>query len=151
MATQTKRIVGYLPSDYHRRLRQYMDEENLGESAALVQIVREFFDGRQQNPEIESLRSQLAELQQRVAVVEAVLNSSGGRGRGRSQTPVMREPIKPKALTTKELGERLNVTPPEVDEAVSQGIDEFKKWSRSHDPALLRWEKRGDLFYQVER
>ncbi|MCT7968987.1 hypothetical protein NG799_21990 [Laspinema sp. D1] len=149
MATQTKRIVGYLPSDYHRRLRQYMDETGLGESAALVQILREFFDGTAKNPEIESLRSQLAELQQRMAVVEAVL-SSGGR-RGQNSTPVMREPIKPKALTTVELGERLKVTAEEVEEAVSQDIDEFKKWSRSHDPALLRWEKRGDLFHQVER
>lgn len=149
MAASTKRIVGYLPVEYHNRLRQYMDEENLGESAALVQILREFFDGRQQNPEIESLRGQLAELQQRVAVVEAVLSS--GRGRGRSLPPVMREPIKPKALTTKELAERLKVTPQEIGEAVLQGVEDFKKWSRSHDPALIRWEKRGELFHQVER
>jgi hypothetical protein len=46
---------------------------------------------------------------------------------------------------------RLQVSAEEVDEAMGQGIDEFKKWSRSHDPALLRWEKRGELFYQVER
>ncbi|AFY85497.1 hypothetical protein [Oscillatoria acuminata] len=149
MGTQNKRVVGYLPPEYHRRLRQYMDEQNLGESAALVQIVREFFDGRQQNPEIDSLRAQLAELQQRVAVVEAVL-SSGSR-RGQNSTPVMREPIKPKALTTKELAERLKVTPQEVEEAVLQDVEEFKKWSRSRDPALIRWEKRGELFHQVER
>ncbi|MCT7991044.1 hypothetical protein [Laspinema olomoucense] len=68
----------------------WMEEENLGESAALVQILREFFDGRQQNPEIESLRGQLTQLQQRVAVVEAVLSSGGRGGRGRSQMPVMR-------------------------------------------------------------
>jgi hypothetical protein len=64
---------------------------------------------------------------------------------------MMSEPIKPKALTTVELAERLKVKPQEVEEAVSQGIEEFKKWSRSHDPALLRWEKRGELFHQVER
>ncbi|MCT7975938.1 hypothetical protein [Laspinema olomoucense] len=151
MAAPTKRIVGYLPVEYHNRLRQYMEEENLGESAALVQILREFFDGRQQNPEIESLKSQLVQLQQRVAVVEAVL-SSGGRGsRGRNSMPVMREPIKPKALTTAELAERLKVARKEIDEAVLQGVEEFKKWSRSRDPALIRWEKRGELFHQVER
>jgi hypothetical protein len=151
MAAPTKRIVGYLPVEYHNRLRQYMEEENLGESAALVQILREFFDGRQQNPELESLRGQLIQLQQRVAVVEAVLSSGGRGGRGRSQTPMMSEPIKPKALTTKELAERLKVTPQEVEEAVIQGVEDFKKWSRSHDPALIRWEKRGELFHQVER
>jgi hypothetical protein len=151
MAASTKRIVGYLPVEYHNRLRQYMEEENLGESAALVQILREFFDGRQQNPEIDSLKAQLTQLQQRVAVVEAVL-SSGGRGsRGRNSMPVMSEPIKPKALTTAELAERLKVTPQEVGEAVTQGVEDFKKWSRSHDPALIRWEKRGELFHQVER
>ncbi len=73
MAAPTKRIVGYLPVEYHNQLLPYMEEENLGECAAQVQILREFFDGRQQNPEIESLRGQLTQLQQRVAVVEAKL------------------------------------------------------------------------------
>ena len=151
MTPPTKRIVGYLPVEYHNRLRQYMEEENLGESAALVQIVREFFDGSQKNPELDALKSELVQLQQRVAVVEAVLSSGGRGGRGRSLPPMMSEPIKPKALTTAELAERLKVKPEEVDEAVTQGVEEFKKWSRSRDPALIRWEKRGELFHQVER
>ncbi|MCT7975248.1 hypothetical protein [Laspinema olomoucense] len=151
MAAPTKRIVGYLPVEYHNRLRQYMDEENLGESAALVQILREFFDGRQQNSELDALKSELVQLQQRVAVVEAVLRAGGSGGRGRSQTPMMSEPIKPKALTTVELAERLKVTREEINEALLQGVEEFKKWSRSRDPALIRWEKRGELFHQVER
>jgi hypothetical protein len=136
MAAPTKRIVGYLPVEYHNRLRQYMDEENLGESAALVQIVREFFDGSQQNPELDALKSELVQLQQRMAVVEALLSAGRGGGR-RNSMPVMSEPIKPKALTMAELAERLKVTPQEVDEAVLQGVEEFQKWSRSHDPAFI--------------
>ncbi len=151
MTPPTKRIVGYLPVEYHNRLRQYMEEQGLGESAALVQILREFFDGSQQNPELDTLKSELVQLQQRVAVVEAVLRAGGRGGSGRSSMPVMSEPIKPKALTTAELAERLKVKPEEVDEAVLQGVEEFKKWSRSRDPALIRWEKRGELFHQVER
>jgi hypothetical protein len=151
MTPPTKRIVGYLPVEYHNRLRQYMEEQNLGERAALVQILREFFDGRQQNPELEALKSELVQLQQRMAVVEAVLRAGGRGGSRRSSMPVMSEPIKPKALTTAELAERLKVTREEVDEAVLQGVEEFKKWSRSRDPALIRWEKRGELFHQVER
>ncbi len=128
-----------------------MEEQNLGESAALVQILREFFDGSQQNPELDTLKAELVQLQQRMAVVEAVLSSGRGGSRGRSSMPVMREPIKPKALTTAELAERLKVTREEINEAVIQGVEEFKKWSRSRDPALIRWEKRGELFHQVER
>jgi hypothetical protein len=63
----------------------------------------------------------------------------------------MSEPIKPKALTTAELAERLKVTPQEIGEAVSQGIEDFKKWSRSRDPALILWEKRGELFHQMQQ
>ncbi|HEY9838530.1 MAG TPA: hypothetical protein V6D27_16720, partial [Vampirovibrionales bacterium] len=99
----------------------------------------------------DTLKAELVQLQQRMAVVEAVLSSGRGGSRGRSSMPVMSEPIKPKALTTVELAERLKVTREEVDEALLQGVEEFKKWSRSRDPALIRWEKRGALFHQVER
>ncbi|MFB2971025.1 hypothetical protein ACE1CD_18800, partial [Aerosakkonema sp. BLCC-F183] len=44
MATNNKRIVGYLPPEYHNKLREYMKEQSLTESAALVRIVRQFFD-----------------------------------------------------------------------------------------------------------
>lgn len=45
MATKNIRIVGYLPPPYYERLRQYMKEQSLTESAALVKIVKHFFDG----------------------------------------------------------------------------------------------------------
>lgn len=153
MATQNKRIVGYLPSDYHRRLRQFMDEQGLSESAALVQIVKEFFDGKQSNPEIETLKSQIAQLQQRMAVVEGVLAAASGRGRSKQSgygMPMV-EPVQRKELTAAQLAERLKVSEAEVEEAASQGTEHFRKWSKSHDPALLVWENRGGLFSKVER
>ncbi|MCT7954329.1 hypothetical protein [Laspinema palackyanum] len=76
----------------------------------MVQILREFFEGSQKNPELESLKSERVQLQQGMAVVEAVL-SSGGGGTGRNSMPVMSQSIKPKALTTLELTERLKVKP----------------------------------------
>ncbi|MCT7963423.1 hypothetical protein NG791_22360 [Laspinema sp. D1] len=87
-----------------------MEEQNLGESAALVQILREFFEGSQKNPELESLNSERVQLHQGMTGVEAVL-SSGPGGTGRNSMPVMSEPIKPKALTTLELTKRLKVKP----------------------------------------
>lgn len=46
MATKNVRVVGYLPPPAHKQLRQYMEEQSLTESAAIVKIVKQFFDGR---------------------------------------------------------------------------------------------------------
>ena len=45
MATKNVRVVGYLPPPAHQQLRQYMEEEFLSESAAIIKIVKHFFDG----------------------------------------------------------------------------------------------------------
>jgi predicted restriction endonuclease len=43
MATKNIRIVGYLQPDYHQKLRDYMAEQSLTESAALAKIIKQFF------------------------------------------------------------------------------------------------------------
>ena len=45
MATKNVRVVGYLPPPAHKQLRQYMEAESLSESAAIIKIVKHFFDG----------------------------------------------------------------------------------------------------------
>ena len=45
MATNNIRVVGYLPPPYHEKLREYMQSQTLTESAAIVAIVKQFFDG----------------------------------------------------------------------------------------------------------
>ena len=45
MATKNVRVVGYLPPPAHKQLRQYMEAESLSESAAIIRIVKQFFDG----------------------------------------------------------------------------------------------------------
>lgn len=44
MATNNIRIVGYLPPDQHQKLRDYMAELSLTESAAIVKILKQFFE-----------------------------------------------------------------------------------------------------------
>ena len=45
MATKNVRVVDYLPPPAHQQLRQYMEAESLTESAAIIKIVKHFFDG----------------------------------------------------------------------------------------------------------
>ena len=45
MATKNVRVVGYLPPPAHKQLRQYMEEESLTESAAIIKMVKQLFDG----------------------------------------------------------------------------------------------------------
>jgi hypothetical protein len=44
MATKNIRIVGYLPPDQHQKLRDYMAQQSLTKSAALVTILKQFFE-----------------------------------------------------------------------------------------------------------
>ena len=44
MTTKKIRAVTYLPPQYHKQLRQYMKQQNLSESAAIVEIVKQFFE-----------------------------------------------------------------------------------------------------------
>lgn len=65
MATKNVRVVGYLPPPAHQQLRQYMEAESLSESAAIVKIVKQFFDGRMRTkaPDVAKEKSEaLAEL-----------------------------------------------------------------------------------------
>ena len=44
MVTKNIRVVGYLPPPDHQKLRDYIEANNLSESAALVRIVKAFFE-----------------------------------------------------------------------------------------------------------
>jgi hypothetical protein len=82
MATQNVRFVGYLPPSYHEKLRQYMEQESLTESAALVKIIKQFFDEPQvafATPEkgdfIAELKADIAQLMQRLTILEQAFAS----------------------------------------------------------------------------
>ncbi len=82
MATKNVRVVGYLPPAYHQKLRQYIAEESTTESAALVKIVKQFFDSPkvalatpEKGDEIAQMKADVAQLMQRLTILEQAVAS----------------------------------------------------------------------------
>lgn len=158
MATKNIRIVGYLPPQYHQKLREYMKEQSLTESAALIKIVREFFDRAvtanvpqttsQKDDAIASLQADMARIKQQMALLEQEVASIQRRRGAYSKTyPFPSSPVKPLPLSSAQLASRLGVSESSVEEASEKGEDYFKDWSKRFDPALQAWQKRENLFY----
>lgn len=160
MATNNKRIVGYLPLEYHNKLREYMKEQSLTESAALVRIVRQFFSSTvtanvpqtttEKDDTIASLEADMARIKHRLMVLESEVTSIKQRRGGKSQTyPFATPPLKLLPQTEDQLSTRLGVMPSSIKEAVEKGEDYFKDWSKRRDPASRAWQKRGNLFHPL--
>jgi hypothetical protein len=150
MTTKNIRIVGYLPPAIHQQLRQYMATHSLTESAALVQIVKQFFNGQPtENPielEIDPLKTEIAGLKQRLEAIEATINQprrSSTRRDRYSTTPT----LPPQTLP--ELARRLGVGTETLAEAAGKGEAAFKDWSQHRDPAKRAWVQKGDRFHPV--
>ena len=158
MATSNVRIVGYLPPDYHKKLREYMENESLTESAALVRIIRQFFDGAIAQPKATperssdataSLKAEMASLQQRLSVLEQVVASGAKRGRTSFTKTVKIPPPTLPPQSEVELARRFGVNPNSISEAVEKGEEYFFDWSRRRDPGKKAWQKRDNLFYPL--
>lgn len=156
MATNNIRVVGYLPPSYHEKLREYMQSQTITESAAIVTIVKQFFDGSTRsapvaNNELDEatapLKAQIALLERRLAVLEEAFVSR------KQFKPARRAPyqggpppvLPPQTIT--QLAQRLGVSAATVESAAQKGSDEFRDWSRRRDPAKRSWERRGELFH----
>lgn len=109
MGTKNVRIVGYLPPDYHQKLRDYMAEQSLTESAALAKILKQFFEAApalsaeavasETRETFAQLRSEIADLQGRVAALETAgiqrqFNKTSPKNLGTEQTPITLRPLK---------------------------------------------------------
>ena len=102
MATKNVRVVGYLPPPAHKQLRQYMEEESLSESAAIIKMVKHFFDGsegikapevtQEKSEAISELKAEMAELKRRLAVLEQAVVSGQPRPFANSRTPQKQRP-----------------------------------------------------------
>lgn len=160
MATKNIRIVGYLPPQYHEKLREYMKEQSITESTALVKIIKQFFDGTlsanvsevtsQKEDVVASLEADMARIKHRLMVLEEEVTSIKQRRVGKSQTyPFPRTPVKLLPQTEEQLSTRLGVMPSEIQSAVEKGEDYFKDWSKRRDPALRTWQKRENLFHPL--
>jgi len=156
MATNNIRVVGYLPPLYHEKLREYMQSQSLTESAAIVAIVRQFFDGENGSEGVASqeldeatapLKAQIALIERRLAVLESAFVSSQ-RSKSARRAPYQYGPppvLPPQDIT--QLARRLGVSATTLEEAAQKSEDEFREWSKRRDPAQRSWHKKGELFH----
>lgn len=158
MATKNVRVVGYLPPPDHEKLREYMKEEYLTESAALVKIVKQFFDGGMGTkfPEAEKeksdasaeLKSDIVELKRRLTVLEQAVVSGKQRPFAHSKSSQQQRPqIMLPPQNCADLAKRLGVTTGTLLDAEQKGEAYLRDWSRRMDPTRKSWHKRGELFY----
>ena len=157
MATNNIRVVGYLPPSYREKLREYMKAESLTESAALVKIIKQFFDGTAvalvAEPilcdEIAELKTDVAQLQQRLTILEQAVTSGQQFSKTRrARTEILAKPqlsLPPQTIAN--LARRLGVSTSTTEEAYQKGEAYFRDWSRRMDPTKRSWRKRGELFH----
>jgi len=158
MTTKNVRVVGYLPPPAHEKLREYMREESLTESAAIVKIVQQFFDGsmvtkapdaaKEKDEAITELRADMVELRRRLMVLEQAVVSGKQRQFANSKTSQRQRPqmtLPPQNCA--DLARRLGVSTGTLKEAEQKGEAYFRGWSRRMDPTKRSWHKRGELYY----
>ncbi|HEY9297330.1 MAG TPA: hypothetical protein VIQ31_13355, partial [Phormidium sp.] len=121
MVTENKRIVGYLPQDYYAKLREYMEQEHISESAALVRMVKQFFDTPNAHPDVEAevaaLKTQMQQVLLRIGVLEQLAQTRPAPRKGSASQP---HPML-QSLTREELARRIGVSPEMLLEAMLKG------------------------------
>lgn len=157
MTTKNIRVVGYLPPLYYEKLSQYIKEQELTESAAIVKIVKQFFEppnikaaNSEKDEEIASLKADIAQIMRRLAVLEEAVASGKSRSSAQYRTftlPHSSPSLRP--LKSDELGRRLGVNPNTIEQEALKGEADFKDWSKRKDPGSTAWQKRGDLFHPL--
>ena len=159
MVTKNIRIVGYLPPPFHQKLREYTQTHDLSESAALVRIVKQFFEHPVPSEdseshlerELASLKAEMAEMRQRLGVLEAALATST-RSRNyppsRNHASARRTPTLP-SQTSANLARRLGVTAESLKEALGKGEEHFKNWTQHRDPGSRAWVARDGRFHPL--
>ncbi|MBE9093677.1 hypothetical protein [Tychonema sp. LEGE 07203] len=157
MATKNIRIVGYLPPDYHQKLRDYMVEQSLTESAALAKIIKQFFEtvpalsaetvASETREIFAQLRSEIADLHGRVAALETAeiqrqFNKTSPKNFGAEQPQITLRPLK-----AADLAKRLGVSAETIESAAAKGSSSFVEWSKRRDPGSRAWHKKGNFYH----
>ena len=133
-----------------------MEAESLTESAALVKIVKQFFDGtpvsqvteKEKRDEIAELKADVAQLQQRLTILEQTVASGRQFSKTSSRTSIQPKPqpsLPPQTIAN--LARRLGVSTSTTEEAYQKGDAYFRDWSKRMDPMKRAWHKRGELFH----
>ncbi|MBD2066029.1 hypothetical protein H6F93_00495 [Leptolyngbya sp. FACHB-671] len=150
MATENKRIVGYLPKDYYTQLREYMEREHISESAALVRMVKQFFDTPNAHPDVEAevaaLKTQMQQVLSRIGVLEQLAQTRPAQRKGSASQP---HPML-QSLSREELARRMGVSSELLLDVASKGETEFQQWCRHRDPGKRLWRREGEMFHPVE-
>jgi hypothetical protein len=157
MATKNIRIVGYLPPDNYQKLRDYMAQQSLTESAALVKIIKQFFEAApalsaetvasETRETFAQMRAEIAELRGRVTALETAgiqrqFHKTSPKHFGSQQPSMTLRPLK-----AADLAKRLGVSAEAVENAADRGSADFLEWSKRRDPASRAWQKQGNLFH----
>jgi hypothetical protein len=135
-----------------------MEEESLTESAAIIKIVKQFFDGsvetktpdvaKEKDQAIADLKAEMAELKRRLTVLEQAVVSGQTRPFANSRTSQkQRPPMTLPPQSSNDLARRLGVSTGTLEQADEKGEAYFKDWSRRMDPTKRSWLRRGELFY----
>ncbi len=163
MTTKNIRAVSYLPPQYHKQLRQYMKRQKLSESAAIVEIIKQFFDEpAEPEPELKAyvdtvVSEQLTETQTEIAQLKAQMElmqqllseaMTGKTPRKSRSQPVGKPQLQP--LTVENLARRLGVNTSTVEQEAAKGNEHFHSWSRGKDMSRVSWEKRGALYHPLK-
>lgn len=135
-----------------------MKEQSLTESATLVKIVKQFFDGttgtkapevaKEKDDAIAELRADIAELQRRLMVLEQAVVGKQRPFRSKTSQKQRPQTILP-PQSGADLARRLGVSPDTIEEAYQKGEAYFQDWCKRRDPSKRPWQKRGELFYPL--
>jgi len=133
-----------------------MQSQALTESAAIVTIVKQFFDGSTRSEGVAiheldeataPLKAQIALLERRLAVLEsAFVSRQQFKPAKRAPYQYGPPPVLPPQTIT-QLARRLGVSAATLEEAAQKDEAEFREWSRRRDPAQRSWERKGELFH----
>ncbi|MDV2998228.1 MAG: hypothetical protein N4J56_007933 [Chroococcidiopsis sp. SAG 2025] len=125
-------------------------------SAAIVAIVKQFFDGSTRSEGVAfleldeataPLKAQIARLERRLAVLES---DEVSRQQFKSALIAPYQGGSPPVLPPQnitQLARRLGVSAATLEEAAQKSEAEFRDWSRRLYPAKRSWERKGELFH----
>ncbi|MGB3191122.1 MAG: hypothetical protein WBB43_17075 [Limnoraphis sp.] len=137
-----------------------MKQQNLSESAAIVEIVKQFFEQPAEpelkviieeivtekladtQDEVATLKTQMAQMQQHLAI--AMSGKTPQKSRTQSFTKPKLQPLK-----AEDLARRLGVNTETVEQEAAKGEEHFRAWSQSKDIGRVTWEKRGNLYHPL--
>ena len=138
-----------------------MKQQKLSESAAIVEMIKQFFEGtpepdtelkawveaivtdqlRETQTEIVQLKAQMELMQQ---LLKENLTTKTSR---KSRSPSTQFKVQP--LSPEQLAKKLGVTVETLEAEYAKGVAHFRIWT-SNKGSVLLWQKQGDLYYPLQ-